>query len=394
MLERLATRLVLSAAIAGCNFTRAESSSGQVDAPPNATDGSRPIDAVPIDGCVSFSTLLDTCAAGAGADLTLSSSAKLDTESGALVTTDGTTEIVDAQPIAIGGVSVEVLVVHDLTLAPSVTLGATGARPFAIVASGSVTLQDNALIEVGDGGAGAPATCSVDIDGADNGGGGGGGGGGGAGAAGGGGGAGNSDGSPGAGGMPGPSFAFPLAPVGGCPGGHGGMGTDPGGVGGLGGGGIYIVAAESISIMGTTGGIDAGGAGGNGGMQSPGKYGDAGGGGGGAGGSIILESPVISSSGWLAANGGGGGEASGGDHIGNDGHNGELSMTAAPGGTGSGSSGTDGGAGGTRSNPGGTTVTATTPGGGGGGGGGVGFVVIKSANAQLGANVTPAATTL
>jgi len=173
--------------------------------------------------------------------------------------------------------------------------------------------------------------------------------------------------------------AVPTALAGGCGGGAGG-GPDPygnggnggdGGSGGAGGGALQLSAGTIITIA-INVGITAGGGGGAGG-----HYG-AGGGGGGSGGTIILESPTVTVSGLVAVNGGGGG-AGGVDWpvpSADNGKNGKLATTRAPGGVGQ-SFGGEGGMGGAVLLP--TAGQKQYNGGGGGGGSGVILVVAYTA---------------
>jgi hypothetical protein len=348
------------------------------------------IDTIPIDGCSSFSQQLDTCVQPVGDDLTLSGKNGFDTDTGILTTAAGPITVATA-PVTLttNAVEVQAIFVHDLTLSSSAILRGIGTRPLAIVATGTVTLGDGSLVDVGYGGAGARTMCGNGAEpGVDNANGASGGGGGGFGAPGGKGGNGNSDGSQSTGGAGGMAIIVPPGPLGGCPGAHGGTGSDLGGEGGAAGGAIYIVAAVAIDVK-ASAGVNAGGGGGSGGMRTSNHNGDAGGGGGGAGGMIFLEGPQVHSLGILSANGGGGGEASGNGDPGNFGANATLGVARANGGALSSPTGTDGGKGGNATTPAGDTPTNVQPGGGGGGGGGVGFIRIVSPDAAVGALVSP-----
>ena len=380
---------LLTLALAGCSFS--------VIAPGTGADGGPDtplaIDAPPgVDACVSFAAQLDSCALPASSDLTLSGTVVLDTDAGTLV--DGTGAAIPATLVAVatspGGVSVMVLVADDLTLGATTWLRATGSRPLALVARGTLRFDGNAFLDVGDGGAGARTSCAPGAGaGADDSGGAAGGGGGGFGAAGGKGGNGDADNGQSTGGAGGGfATAAPLDLLGGCPGATGGRGQDPGGAGAAGGGAIYVVAGGQLELQ-TGSGISAGGGGGGGGQRTNGNFGDAGGGGGGAGGMIVVEAPRIRSAGALIANGGGGGEGSGNSAAGTHGIRAQYDVPQALGGAGNSPTGTDGGNGGNSQTPTGASVSGVQNGGGGGGGGGVGFVRVVSPDAELGTLVSP-----
>jgi len=359
-----------------------------------------------LDGCATGGLQFDICPLGFDGDLTLSDTLTYtyDTSKHEL-SVNGAMMPVTQVTVTTQTGEVDGIVAHDVRLTAGAQLRAIGPLPFAIVASGSITLEDGALIDVSNGGAGARTSCESppmpggdNTGGANDGGGGGGGGGGGYGAAGGKGGDGNADGSPqakpkgGGGGMP---ITMPMGPVGGCPGERGGSGISgvgPGGLGGLGGGALYLVAADRIEF-GNMAALMAGGGGGGGGGQKGAI--DSGGGGGGSGGMLLLEAPhIIGPQAQVVANGGGGGE--GADviglnaHVGKDGQNGSTLTSPALGGADGAADGADGGRGGSLEMPEGEAVTIVANDGGGGGGGGVGFVHIVSFDAQLG-TVSPAA---
>jgi hypothetical protein len=363
---------VVLSVLAACSFEHGEVPI-PVDSPP-IVDESPP-------GCMSFSSQLDTCAFERPTlDSMISGAASYNTDTGVLTSGEST---VDMTHMTVQGNAgpMDAVFVRDVRFMANTKLRVTGSLPLAIIAYGTVTLEQATLIDATDGGAGARATCpNSAIAGRPDGGGAGGGGGGGFGGAGGTGGTGNSDGTAIAGGTGGEPIDQPPGPLGGCPGSAGGTGDDPGGAAGKGGGAIYIAAETKIEIA-ASAGINAGGGGGGGGHKD-GTFsdGDAGGGGGGSGGMIMLESPVVRSMGTLAANGGGGGEASGNSSSGKGGEAGKLATTPAAGGGGNSSSGTDGGAGGAKGAPNGMPVTSSQAGGGGGGGGGAGFVVVLSAD--------------
>ena len=383
-------RAVLALAFAGCGFsTPASPGLASDDQPPTADASADTTPPIPIDGCVSFSTQLDTCANGGG-DLTLTGTNTINTDTG-VFTSSTVTVTTNVVTTSTNGVMVRVLYVGSLTFVANAQLRAVGSLPLAIVASGKISMATGALIDVSAGGAGAMTSCTGGATkGADNSGGGAGGGGAGYGGAGGKGGNGNSDGGGSTGGNAGTATTLPTGPRGGCPGASGGMGGDAAGDGGLGGGAIYVVSATQIELL-AGAGINAGGAGGGGGKKVNSQYGDAGGGGGGSGGMILLEAPMIRSAGALSANGGGGGEGSGNGMAGVAGNAASLGNARATGGSGGSSTGADGGKGGAGAMVAGDPAANPQAGGGGGGGGGVGFIKVASPDQMLGAMVSPAA---
>jgi hypothetical protein len=375
--------LALFYTLAACRFTAPEGALPDADTTPPP----------PPDACVTFSSQFDTCVLTGHIKLDLSGALEFNTDSGVL-TSNGNPVMVATRAVQTHGAEVQALLATSLNLQPGAKLHAVGSRAFAIVATGSITLQPNAVIDVSAGGAGARMTCDNGPDrGENDGGGAAGGGGGGYGAKGGDGGDGNSDGlggdSDGGGGGEAAAEA-PAGPLGGCPGAGGGdqSSGNPGGAPGLGGGAVYLVSNATLGLV-ATAGIQAGGGGGAGGTRNA-SFGDAGGGGGGAGGMIFLEARVLRTEGGiLAANGGGGGQGSGNSAAGMPGATGLLSVDAAPGGQGGGSSGTNGAAGGNLAKPEGSKPTTVSPGGGGGGGGGVGIIRVMSPDQRLGTLVSP-----
>jgi hypothetical protein len=366
-------------ALAGCGFSSRGAGAG----------ASSDAEAPGPDACATFATQVDTCQLTFDGDLMLSGTVAYDTTMHEL-RVNGTVMSVAHTTLTARAGDVDAIFAHNVRLTTGTTLRATGTLPFAIVAGGSVTLDDGATIDVGKGGAGALPVCSTPPKaGGNNTGGAGGGGGGGYAADGGDGSDGNLDGSRSQGGMRGRSIAMPAGPLGGCPGAPGGTGDSPGGLGGLGGGALYIAAADRIELLGNGATLTAGGGGGHGGGIAGG--GDAGGGGGGTGGMIFLEAGhVLGQHGRIAANGGGGGEGSNDQAAGHDGDNGSTTTSRAAGGAGNVVDGTDGGLGGSLGSTAGETVTMRLTGGGGGGGGGVGYIHVVSSDFNV-ETVSPAA---
>ncbi|MEO8701511.1 MAG: hypothetical protein ABI867_15800 [Kofleriaceae bacterium] len=174
----------------------------------------------------------------------------------------------------------------------------------------------------------------------------------------------------------------PAAPAtlrGGCKGtdGKDGSVADRHGVGANSGGAVYLIGGTAVSI-GTTGVINASGAGATNGVN-----GDAGGGGGGSGGMIGLDSPAVTNTGLVFANGGGGGEGSGNANAGAPGSD-PTGTGAAPGGANGSGNGGDGGNGGAVTAP----QNGATGSSGGGGGGSAGIIRVFPLQA-LGGNVSP-----
>ncbi|MBL0217450.1 MAG: hypothetical protein IPQ07_26700 [Myxococcales bacterium] len=392
--------LALSSLAAGCGFSAPAVQTGDDTTLPEAGMGSgsdaaidAQIDAVPIDGCTSFSTVINTCTVGQfGPPLIVTGNRQYDTDTFTLSDDPGggnaTTPTHREEMIGTGPVTF--LVTGGFTLALNAKLRVVGSRAFGVISSGSITLVGN--LDASNGGAGArtAAMCqaSAGVAGANNNamsGGASGGGGGGYGAAGAKGAKGDNNGAQLNGGNGGTAITLAANILGGCPGGKGGndgAGGGTGGNGGPGGGAVFMTGALDITISGS---INAGGGGG-----ARGNAIDGGAGGGGSGGQILLEAQTLVVSGAVAANGGGGGGGAG-NSSGANGQNGQASATAASGGNngGAGSAGSNGGAKAQPQPP----QPGDAGGGGGGGGGGVGFVTLKHAAPIVSGVVSPNATT-
>jgi hypothetical protein len=283
------------------------------------------------------------------------------------------------------------------------TLTVTGSRPLVLVATDTITIGSNGLLDVSSrrGGTSGPgATASVTCNAAvapDNNLNTSSGGGGGAGGSfvgvnkGGDGGRGSTGGNAATGGKAANLVPPPTTLRPGCSGSNGGDGdnrSNDHGLGGATGGAAYLVAGTSITVSGI---INASGAGATGGDVF------GGGGGGGSGGMLVFYAPMINaSSGKVLANGGagqGGGDSNTGPADGMD-VDPTMPLTPANGGpaSGGGSDNNPGGHGfaqGANQTPGGTTNAQD--GGGGGGGGGGGYILTHKPLTGAIVSPTPAA---
>ena len=285
------------------------------------------------------------------ADVTLTGTVTLDSDTGTIGTLGSTTGFTY-------NVSGNVAVFRFASLTVEGSLVAIGSHPIALVANGDITIA-GAIDATGGciGRVGGPGGFSGgDRQQAAGGSGGGGfgqmnGGGGGGGYGGSGGSGSNQNAMPaGAGGD-----VFGDATIMVLSGGGGGGGGQ--GSGGGGGGGVQLVSNGTITIE-ASGGINAGGCGGQGNGQPSG-------GGGGAGGTILLEAPAVTILGALAVNGGGGG--GGGPHSAS-GSAATLDRNPAMGGIAGDAQGGSGGNGAAAAIATGAPGTASNYGGGGGGG--------------------------
>ncbi len=278
-------------------------------------------------------------------------------------------------------------VIAATTITIDATLRATGPRPLVLIATNSIMVSANGVIDVGshrvrapgspESGAGAdPASCGAGTAPTNGGGGAGGS------CAGNGGNGGDGNTTANTGGTPGAAVGGVIELRGGCAGQDGEGAAIDRGVGGHGGGAVLLIAVSQIDIA---GGIAAGGEGGGGGQRH-----DAGGGGGGAGGMIVMDAQMKTFTGLLLANGGAGGEGSGSDVVGKDGAD-ATTTTAALGGAGGVPGGGDGGDGSAGTIAGAGAEGATGGAGGGGGGGGAGLIKAPSYTI-IGADVSPPVT--
>ena len=356
----------------GCSFRSGATSPDAANSPIDAVDG--PI----VDGCMSFSVVVDTCAVTFGSGMTMTGSHTYDTD----------TQLLDGGPGPAFVIQNGIVLwpVASFTLAAGGSLRVDGSMAFGIVATS--TIEIDGLIDLTNDGGGhrSAADCGMSEGavGETNPGGGGGGGGGGFRSVGGTGGPGNKDQSSGhgvsVGGIGGiPVLTKPTTLIGGCDGGDGGVAGGVSGAGGGGGGAILLAAVGTIAIAGV---INTGGGGG-----APGVGNGAGGGGGGSGGMILIDGHAMLA-GSLAANGGGGGEG----NNGNAGQTGLASTTKAKGGTGGDPAGGDGAPGSAGTTLAGTNATDLQDGGGGGGGGGAGLIATTKPTTGSG-TVSPAAQT-
>jgi hypothetical protein len=379
--------LAVSLGLAGCSFST-ELPNGDLpgEAGTNPDGMQVQVDARPLDGCTTFSTVVNTCNVGAyGPGMSINGNRTYDTVTHVLSDDNGNNPSTPMfRETTVGGNPITLLVADGFTIQNMARLRVVGARAFGVVSTGTISITGTLDATAGGAGARSAASCAALAGGpGTNGNDGAGGGGGGAyGGDGGVGGKGDNNGTPRDGGMKGQKTSLAATIVGGCPGGKGGNnGGATGGNGGAGGGGVFLTSAQTMTIIGI---INVGGGGGLRGLAT-----DGGGGGGGSGGQILLESMVVTITGVLAANGGGGGGGAGGS-AGTDGGTGVAATSAAPAGqttsTG-GTSGTPGAAGGNHDG----IQPGDANGGAGGAGGGVGFISVKSTSPP-GGIVSPSTT--
>lgn len=284
--------------------------------------------------------------------------------------------------VAPGRTDVCVVAGQALNVQSGNVVSGSGARPLVLVATDTIRLFPDAVLEVSSrrgGPTGAAANSSLCATDGVAPGTRGGGYGGSFGARGGNGGGGANG---GAGGTS-PSTSDSTTLRGGCAGGSGASGGSGGGDGG---GAVQLVAATIQLDAGSL--INASGAGAFGAAST-----SKGAGGGGSGGMVVLEATTVIGAGVILSRGGGGGEGSDGS-AGADGADPDpLALsTAASGGSGSSNGGGNGGNG-SQASAGGDgldgTFTSGNPGGGGGGGGGAGVVRIIGASAGFTGTASP-----
>ena len=385
----------LSLLLASCSFSTEIPDPNAMGEAGVASDGMQvQADATPLDGCTTFSTVVDTCNVGAyGPGMSINGMRRYNTDTHELSDDNGSNATTPMfRETMIGGNPITLLVVDGFTIQSMARLRVTGSRAFGIVSTGTISITGT--LDGTAAGAGARTAMVCDDFAGEPGrsnnqgsGGGSGGGGGGYREVGGRGGTGDNNGAQLAGGDGGEKANLAPTIIGGCPGGRGGnqMGGGTGGDGGGGGAGIFLTSAMTIGVGGA---INVGGGGGKLGTAA-----DGGGGGGGSGGMILVEAPAVTVTGTLAANGGSGGAGSG-NLAGTDGGSGLAASGSAPVGqaaTGGGGGGGDGGAGGSNGQNNGQQP-ANANGGAGGGGGGVGFISVKSLAQTITGTVSPSTT--
>jgi len=275
----------------------------------------------------------------------------------------------------------DVCVVAGMTVTVKTNLRATGTRPLVLAAVTDLTVM--AMLDLTGGTPGAAGAATGDCIGTAAGGddaqspGGGGGGALGASSASGGTGFAGATGGAGTGFITTPTFVR-----GGCNGAKGGAkGGVAGGAGGGGGGALYLIAGNSIDVMGA-GTIAAPGGGGAGGIG-----GGGGGGGGASGGLVGLDSPGVFVEGTIYANGGGGGGGAGINTNASPGQTGTLGNAAGGSPSGGGGMGGSGGVGTTGAGTG--SMPASNDCGAGGGGGSIGIVWMNYATAGISGSISP-----
>jgi len=113
----------------GCGFSSTQTTpidSATPDAPEDAAVVDAP-DAPRSDGCVTFSTQVDTCTLAFGGDLSVTQGATYNTDTHELLVGGAPVSITRVTLSANGG-SMDAILVHDITLATGVVLRATGTQ--------------------------------------------------------------------------------------------------------------------------------------------------------------------------------------------------------------------------------------------------------------------------
>jgi hypothetical protein len=112
------------------------------------------------EDCVTFASQFDTCQLTLAGDLELSGAVAYNTTTHEL-RAGGETMPVARMMLETKAGDIDAILAHDLRFAAGATLRAIGARPLAIVASGSIVLGALASIDAGVGGAGALPACAT-----------------------------------------------------------------------------------------------------------------------------------------------------------------------------------------------------------------------------------------
>ncbi len=164
--------MALSLGFAGCGFS---AQLGADEVPPEAGSNDGGPDARPLDGCTTFSTVVDTCMVGAyGPGLTITGNRRYDTVSHTLADDPSGNNATTPMffETTIGGNPITLVVVDGFAIDGSAKLRVTGARAFGVVSTAAIQIMGT--LDGTNGGAGARSlqTCinagSQGRDGADN----------------------------------------------------------------------------------------------------------------------------------------------------------------------------------------------------------------------------------
>ena len=109
-------------------------------------------------GCTSFATLVNTCQLSFDNNLIVNGAASYDTDSHMLLIGGTSTSFVP-KTVMIGLDQVDVISAHDVHLGISARLRATGSHGLVIIANHDFLIDQDAQIDVSNGGAGARAAC-------------------------------------------------------------------------------------------------------------------------------------------------------------------------------------------------------------------------------------------